>query len=240
MDPWIDGTSDSHSTCTAGKALGKNYSASKQAKLVVVQMRKLDLDQLNNALELIITDVEARPERKKKSVLPAMRQKLDQQGQYTRSVPAEAPVEQRVIVVAPSAIGLSSSASAAEGQDSNPNESSQVQAANQVVQSARRVVRFKERNAAIQEVPYERAAVNEQARMYANQGENLSVKGSGHFIWQDCFDILHRTKGSTVHVFTTVQPINGKRQYNQDMPERLQPIRKEAFDFEMEDSEEEL
>ncbi|KAH6661610.1 hypothetical protein B0J14DRAFT_690371 [Halenospora varia] len=164
----------------------------------------------------------------------------NQQGQSTRSVPAEAPVEQRVIVVAPSAIGISSSASAAEGQDSNSNESSQVQGANQVVQSARRVVRFKERNAAIQEVPYERAAVNEQARMYANQGKKLSVKGSGHFIWQDCFDILHRTKGSTVHVFTTVQPVNGKRQYNQDMPERLQPVRKEAFDFEMEDSEEEL
>ncbi|KAH6675994.1 hypothetical protein B0J14DRAFT_509686 [Halenospora varia] len=164
----------------------------------------------------------------------------NQQGQSTRSVPAEAPVEQRVIVVAPSAIGLSSSASAAEGQDPNSNESSQVRGANQVVQSARRVVRFKERNAAIQEVPYERAAVNEQARMYANQGKKLSVKGSGHFIWQDCFDILHRTKGSTVHVFTTVQPVNGKRQYNQDMPERLQPVRKEAFDFEMEDSEEEL
>jgi hypothetical protein len=135
--------------------------------------------------------------------------------------------------------GLGGSTPTPGGLDPNPTQGSQVQTAGQVVPYTGRVVRFNEYNAT-REVPYKKEAVNEQARVYANQGKKLSVKGSGHFIWQDCFDILIRTKQSTVQVFTAVQPIIGKRHFNQDLPDDLQPKRKEAFDFEMEESEGEI
>lgn len=164
----------------------------------------------------------------------------DRRGQSSNLSPTEVSLEQRTTGVAsharePARLG----APTAGGPDSDPIQDSQVQTVGQVVPYTRRVVRFREDSATTQEVPYEKEAVNEQARVYANQGKKLAVKGNGHFIWQDCFDILCRTKQSTVQVFTLVRPLNGKRHYNQDLPDDLQPGTKEAFDFVMEESEEE-
>jgi len=58
-----------HSTCTAGKAVGQNYGASKKAKLIVVQLNDIDSTDFIDALELIAQDVKSKPERRKKSVV---------------------------------------------------------------------------------------------------------------------------------------------------------------------------
>ncbi|KAG9228985.1 hypothetical protein BJ875DRAFT_446379, partial [Amylocarpus encephaloides] len=63
-----DAREDSHGTYSAGKAVGKNYGSAKQAKLVAVQIWDVKVSELNNAVKLIMRDIEARPERKKKSV----------------------------------------------------------------------------------------------------------------------------------------------------------------------------
>ncbi|EHK97231.1 putative Subtilisin-like protease 2 [Glarea lozoyensis 74030] len=69
LHPWIDTDQLSHSTCTAGKAVGKNFGASKNAKLVVVQLGSEVFSDFFEALGLIIEDIKSKPERKKKSVV---------------------------------------------------------------------------------------------------------------------------------------------------------------------------
>lgn len=105
--------------------------------------------------------------------------------------------------------------------------------------STERCVTFKE-NTYIQEVPYEKEIVNNQARQYADQGKKLHVPDGPHFIWQDCFDILTRTRNSVVLVSTTIQPVHGKRRRGQDLPDRLQPRTREDFDFAIQEIEEVL
>lgn len=67
--PWEDIQPDSHGTCTADKAVGKNYGVAKQAKLVIVQIIDVNVEELIIAMRLIIQDITGRPERKKKSVV---------------------------------------------------------------------------------------------------------------------------------------------------------------------------
>jgi subtilisin family serine protease len=68
---WMDlGLVDAtHSTCTAGKAVGAGYGTSKQAKLVIVQIAILDGQEINEAIEKIIDDISTKPDRQKKSVV---------------------------------------------------------------------------------------------------------------------------------------------------------------------------
>ncbi|KAG0645121.1 hypothetical protein D0Z07_9209 [Hyphodiscus hymeniophilus] len=167
----------------------------------------------------------------------------DREGSSSGLFPTEASVEQGTTTMARQAevpAGLGGSSQSAGALDSNSIQNSEIRTVGQVVQYTGRMVRFKEHNVTTQEVPFEKEAVNEQARVYANQGKKLSVQNSGHFIWHDCFDILCKTRQSTVQVFTNVQPINGKRHYNQDLPDSLQPMTKESFEFEMEESDPEL
>jgi hypothetical protein len=63
----MDVSPDSHSTCTAGKAVGKKYGASKQDKLVVVQMEDGAQDDFLNALGLIYVNIRTRSERKRRA-----------------------------------------------------------------------------------------------------------------------------------------------------------------------------
>ena len=157
------------------------------------------------------------------------------QGQSSDLSSSEASVEHGATVQTSHDLQPADSASIADGSDLSPTERTQAQDS---VPYTGRMVRFKEHNTRALEVPYEKKPVNEQARAYASQGKKLSVNGSGHFIWQDCFDIISRTKQRTVQVSTTVGPINGKRRFDEDLPEHLQPRTKEAFEFEMDDSEE--
>ncbi|KAH6701351.1 hypothetical protein BKA61DRAFT_582431 [Leptodontidium sp. MPI-SDFR-AT-0119] len=83
---------------------------------------------------------------------------------------------------------------------------------------------------------------NRQARS-PDKGRKLSLIQGPYFTWQDCFDILTRTKKSAVIITTVIESLAGKRRRGEDLPQRLQPATKEAFDFEMnedEDEEEEL
>jgi hypothetical protein len=102
------------------------------------------------------------------------------------------------------------------------------------------MVTFMERNIPIQ-VPFEEDLVNSQAREYADQGKKLNIPDGPHFVWNHCFDILTKTKTSTVIVSTVVEAINGKRRYNQELPDRFQLVTKDAFNVTMleEDEEEE-
>ncbi|KAJ3466795.1 hypothetical protein MRS44_004359 [Fusarium solani] len=59
----------SHGTCSAGKALGTQFGASKKAMLVVVRLYLIDTDEFKEALDLIIHDLDEHPERRKKSVI---------------------------------------------------------------------------------------------------------------------------------------------------------------------------
>jgi subtilisin family serine protease len=70
INPWDDPLADSHGTCTAGKALGARFGAAKQAKLVVVQIANLSVDEILNGVKLIFNDItKTHPERRKKSVV---------------------------------------------------------------------------------------------------------------------------------------------------------------------------
>ncbi|EPE25367.1 Subtilisin-like protein [Glarea lozoyensis ATCC 20868] len=69
LPPWVDHSLDMHSTCTANKAVGTNYGASKHAKLVVVKMFLQESDEIIEALAEVAQDIRARPERRKKSVV---------------------------------------------------------------------------------------------------------------------------------------------------------------------------
>lgn len=63
-DPWY-----SHGTCTAGKALGAEYGVCKKATLVVVRLHDIDQNEVEEALELILQDIDNHPERRKRSVV---------------------------------------------------------------------------------------------------------------------------------------------------------------------------
>ncbi|KAI8722565.1 Peptidase-S8 domain-containing protein [Fusarium sp. LHS14.1] len=64
-----DDENPSHGTCSAGKALGTQFGASKKAMLVVVKIHGIDADEFTEALGLIIDDLDEHPERRKKSVV---------------------------------------------------------------------------------------------------------------------------------------------------------------------------
>jgi hypothetical protein len=98
------------------------------------------------------------------------------------------------------------------------------------------VVTFMQGNEVIREVPYEKESVNNQAREYADQGKKLYLLQGGNFVWQDCFDILVRTGRSTVSL-SAVRPISGTRRPGQDLPDRLQAVPEDRFDFEMDESD---
>ncbi|KAK9774038.1 putative Peptidase S8/S53 domain-containing protein [Seiridium cardinale] len=68
-DPSVDASDESHSTCTADKAVGAKYGSSKGAKLVVVKMGAKVLAELMNAVNQVVNDIYFKPERKKKSVV---------------------------------------------------------------------------------------------------------------------------------------------------------------------------
>jgi hypothetical protein len=59
----------SHGTCTAGKALGTEFGASKKATLIVVRLHRVDNRELEAALALILQDLNNHPERRKRSVV---------------------------------------------------------------------------------------------------------------------------------------------------------------------------
>jgi len=106
----------------------------------------------------------------------------------------------------------------------------------QALVSNERVVRFDENGVVLQEVPFRKEEVNSQAKEYADQGRKLSVKDNGgYFLWEDCFDILIRTRQSVVTVSTVVESWAGKRRWGVPIPEKLQPARKEAYDQNMDE-----
>jgi hypothetical protein len=43
-----------------------------------------------------------------------------------------------------------------------------------------------------------------------------------HFIWQQCFDVLQRTRNSTVLVSDVPEPINGEQRQGEELPDRFQ------------------
>jgi hypothetical protein len=145
------------------------------------------------------------------------------QGRATGSIFHHAPlVEQPAGAVS----GLS-------GRDSNSHGSSQGPVTNQLVPSTGRIITFMENGIPIREVPYEKNSVNFQAREYADQGKKLHVPEGPHFVWEHCFDILTRTRSSTVLVSTVVRQINRKRQHSQIMPGQFPSATRETSDFEV-------
>ncbi|CZT53525.1 uncharacterized protein RSE6_15146 [Rhynchosporium secalis] len=101
------------------------------------------------------------------------------------------------------------------------------------------VVRFIEKGAILGEVPFREEDVNSQAKEYADQGKKLFLEQGPYFIWHDCYEILKRTKRSAVTVTTVAESWVGKRRRGEDLPERLQPATKEAFDFPIDEDEDE-
>ncbi|CAG8974523.1 hypothetical protein HYALB_00009058 [Hymenoscyphus albidus] len=59
----------SHSTCTAGKALGKTYGVAKNAQLVIVQMARISLGEIIAAFGLIEDELLIATERRGRSVI---------------------------------------------------------------------------------------------------------------------------------------------------------------------------
>lgn len=126
---------------------------------------------------------------------------------------------------------------AARSPNQNADESTQSNVLNQVAVYSGQMVRFMEKDILLQEVPFREQDVNDQAKEYADQGRKLHIEQSTFFLWQHCFDILTRTRQSTVFVATVPQPVNGKRRRGEELPDRLNPATREDFDFTMEDEE---
>jgi hypothetical protein len=91
---------------------------------------------------------------------------------------------------------------------------------------------------AIREVPFRKEDVNSQAQEYADQGRKLFLEQGPYFTWHNCFNILTRIGKLVVIVSTVVESRTGKRRRGEELPDRLQPASKEAFDFDMEEEEE--
>jgi len=137
----------------------------------------------------------------------------------------------------PGPAGEPAGSGSARSPDHNPNESSQGNVLNQVVVYSGQMIRFMEKDTLLREVPFREQDVNNQAKEYADQGRKLSVEQGAFFLWQHCFEILTRTRQSTVFVATVPQPVNGKRRWGEELPDRLNPATKDDFDFTMEDGE---
>ncbi|KAI1765264.1 peptidase S8/S53 domain-containing protein [Hypoxylon sp. FL1150] len=60
---------NSHATCVADKAVGKNFGVAKEATLIVVKMYAMEVDELVAGYRLIRDDIESHPERQGKSVV---------------------------------------------------------------------------------------------------------------------------------------------------------------------------
>lgn len=121
-----------------------------------------------------------------------------------------------------------------------PHQDSSHHIQDQNLQFTGQVITFIVDNIPSQRVPYEKDLVNNQAREYADKGKKLRVSEGPHFTWQDCFDILTRTRSSTVLVSTMFDSMTGKRRRDQELPDKFQAATKEAFDFRMTESDEEL
>jgi hypothetical protein len=67
----------------------------------------------------------------------------------------------------------------------------------------------------------------------------LYVNEGPCFLWKDCFDILTKTRQSTVFVTTVSQPVNGKRRFGEELPDKFLAATKNDFDFSMDEEEEE-
>jgi hypothetical protein len=150
--------------------------------------------------------------------------------------PSMHPVHRHQLDVSRPAVESTGSTPTTNRQARSPDEGIE---SNQVVLFKEGMVRFIEKGATVREVPFRKEDVNNQAKEYADQGRKLSLIQSPYFTWQDCFDILTRTKKSAVIVTTVVESLAGKRRRGEDLPERLQPATKEAFDFEMNEDEDE-
>jgi hypothetical protein len=134
----------------------------------------------------------------------------------------------------PLATGGSTSSAPIE-RDLNPNGNSQSVETNQAMTSGRPVVKFiqKDDNTTLEEVPFQRDAVTNQAQNFADQGKKLSLRQGGHFIWQECFDILVRTGHSAVLVSNAerpMPPITGKRR-SDPAADESEPRPRDIFDF---------
>jgi hypothetical protein len=70
-------------------------------------------------------------------------------------------------------------------------------------------------------VLYKEQQVNNQAREYANQGKKLHMLEGSYFIWQQCFNVLQRTRNLTMLVSNVLEPINRKRRQGEELPERF-------------------
>jgi hypothetical protein len=68
-----------------------------------------------------------------------------------------------------------------------------------------RVVTFMENNVNIQQVPYEKQKINNQAQKYAAEGKKLRLENGHHFVWYDCFRVLELAQELTVIVHNVVQ-----------------------------------
>ena len=116
---------------------------------------------------------------------------------------AHSPLSSTIIAPRERGITLPESASVQPEQLPSPRRASPHHAAQgQVVQSIGPVVAFIENNVTIRKIPFEKDRINSQAREYADQGKKLHVPEGPHFIWEHCFDILTRTRCSTVLVTT--------------------------------------
>lgn len=68
-----------------------------------------------------------------------------------------------------------------------------------------RIINFVQDDVVIKQVPYNKEMVNKQAMEYVGHDVTLWLPCCGFCSWQECFDRLDRTKGSTVIVFPFAQ-----------------------------------
>jgi hypothetical protein len=127
-----------------------------------------------------------------------------------------------------------SSSGSASRRDLNADEGTQ--GMKQVVVYEERVITFVENDLPLR-VPFREKDVNDQAKEYADQGKKLFVNRGPYFLWKDCFKILTKTRQSTVFVTTVSQPLNGKRRFGEDLPDRFLTATKDDFDFGIEEEE---
>ena len=160
----------------------------------------------------------------------------NQEGPSTHLVSTPSSLDRRQPDASRPAVEVTSSIPSASRQAHSPDEGIE---SNQVVLFQEQAIRFLEKGVILREVPFRKEDVNSQAKAYADQGRKLSVEQGPYFTWEDCFDILTRTRRSAVIVATVVESWTGKRRRGKDLPERLQPATKEAFDFEMNEDEDE-
>lgn len=86
------------------------------------------------------------------------------------------------------------------------------------------IITFQEDGDTICEVSYNKDLVNQQAKIYADEGKKLSVPGGPYFTWENCFDILERLGKSVVSVVP-----QRKRRRGEELPGKLQLAGHDTF-----------